>query len=41
MPDWIDVGPADLMDGELRGLEIGEDLMAISIGDSIAIQRIH
>ena len=28
--DWIDVGPADLVEGELRGLEIGERLLLLA-----------
>ena len=30
MADWIDVGPADLSEGELRGLEIGEKLVLLA-----------
>ena len=30
MADWIDVGPSDLMEGELRGLEIGERLVLLA-----------
>ena len=30
MTPWIDVGPADLTEGELRGLEIGERLVLLS-----------
>ncbi len=30
MPNWIDVGPADLQEGELRGLEIGERLVLLT-----------
>jgi len=26
---WIDVGPADLIEGELRGLEVGERLVLL------------
>jgi 3-phenylpropionate/trans-cinnamate dioxygenase ferredoxin subunit len=28
--EWIDVGPADLTEGELRGLEIGERLVLLA-----------
>ena len=28
--EWIDAGPADLMEGELRGLEIGEQLVLLA-----------
>jgi 3-phenylpropionate/trans-cinnamate dioxygenase ferredoxin subunit len=28
--EWIDCGPADLVEGELRGLEIGERLVLLS-----------
>jgi 3-phenylpropionate/trans-cinnamate dioxygenase ferredoxin subunit len=31
--DWIDVGPADLVEGELRGLEIGEKLVLLACQD--------
>jgi 3-phenylpropionate/trans-cinnamate dioxygenase ferredoxin subunit len=27
---WIDVGPADLTEGELRGLEVGERLVLLT-----------
>jgi 3-phenylpropionate/trans-cinnamate dioxygenase ferredoxin subunit len=27
---WIDVGPADLSEGELRGLEVGERLVLLA-----------
>jgi 3-phenylpropionate/trans-cinnamate dioxygenase ferredoxin subunit len=27
---WIDVGPADLVEGELRGLEVGERLVLLA-----------
>ncbi len=30
MPTWIDVGPADLREGELRGLEVGERLVLLT-----------
>jgi 3-phenylpropionate/trans-cinnamate dioxygenase ferredoxin component len=30
MEGWIDVGPADLMEGELRGLEVGERLVLLA-----------
>jgi 3-phenylpropionate/trans-cinnamate dioxygenase ferredoxin subunit len=30
MSDWIDVGPADLASGELRGLEVGERLVLLA-----------
>ena len=30
MSQWIDVGPADLIEGELRGLEIGERLVLLA-----------
>ena len=30
MQDWIDVGPADLIEGELRGLELGERLVLLA-----------
>ncbi|GAC1340263.1 MAG: hypothetical protein NVSMB23_10290 [Myxococcales bacterium] len=30
MSDWIDVGPADLTPGELRGLEVGERLVLLA-----------
>lgn len=30
MSDWIDVGPADLTAGELRGLEVGEQLVLLA-----------
>jgi 3-phenylpropionate/trans-cinnamate dioxygenase ferredoxin subunit len=30
MPTWIDAGPADLQEGELRGLEIGERLVLLA-----------
>ena len=30
MAPWIDVGPADLTEGELRGLEIGERLVLLA-----------
>jgi 3-phenylpropionate/trans-cinnamate dioxygenase ferredoxin subunit len=34
---WIDVGPADLTDGELRGLEIGERLVLLArLGERIS-----
>jgi 3-phenylpropionate/trans-cinnamate dioxygenase ferredoxin subunit len=29
MADWIDVGPADLTEGELRGLVVGERLVLL------------
>jgi len=33
---WIDVGPADLTEGELRGLEVGERLVLLArLGASI------
>jgi len=28
--DWIDLGPADLESGELRGLEVGERLVLLA-----------
>ena len=28
--DWIDLGPADLASGELRGLEVGERLVLLA-----------
>lgn len=31
MPQWIDVGPSDLVDGELRGLEVGEHLVLLAL----------
>src|SRR5207244_6950630 len=30
MQGWIDVGPADLIEGELRGLEVGERLVLLT-----------
>ncbi len=30
MGEWIDIGPADLLEGELRGLEIGERLVLLA-----------
>src|SRR2546422_529112 len=30
MQGWIDVGPADLIEGELRGLEVGERLVLLA-----------
>jgi 3-phenylpropionate/trans-cinnamate dioxygenase ferredoxin subunit len=30
MGEWIDVGPDDLVEGELRGLEVGERLVLLS-----------
>ena len=30
MAEWIDVGPADLLEGELRGLEIGQSLVLLA-----------
>lgn len=30
MRQWIDVGPADLIEGELRGLEVGERLVMLA-----------
>lgn len=30
MSQWIDVGPADLAPGELRGLEVGERLVLLA-----------
>ena len=30
MADWIDVGAADLSEGELRGLEVGERLVLLA-----------
>jgi 3-phenylpropionate/trans-cinnamate dioxygenase ferredoxin subunit len=34
--EWIDVCPADLVEGELRGLEIGERLVLLArLGDRI------
>ena len=30
MAAWIDVGPADLLEGELRGLEIGQSLLLLA-----------
>jgi 3-phenylpropionate/trans-cinnamate dioxygenase ferredoxin subunit len=34
---WIDVGPADLTEGELRGLEVGERLLLLAcIGGKIS-----
>jgi 3-phenylpropionate/trans-cinnamate dioxygenase ferredoxin subunit len=30
MEAWIDVGPADLTEGELRGLEVGERLVLLA-----------
>jgi 3-phenylpropionate/trans-cinnamate dioxygenase ferredoxin subunit len=28
--DWVDVGPSDLIEGELRGLEVGERLVLLA-----------
>ena len=33
MGEWIDVGPADLIEGELRGLEVGERLVLLARQD--------
>jgi len=30
MEGFVDVGPADLMEGELRGLEVGERLVLLA-----------
>jgi 3-phenylpropionate/trans-cinnamate dioxygenase ferredoxin component len=30
VPDWIDVGAADLTEGELRGLEVGQRLLLLA-----------
>jgi 3-phenylpropionate/trans-cinnamate dioxygenase ferredoxin component len=30
MQHWIDVGPADLTEGELRGLEVGQRLVLLA-----------
>ncbi|HUJ25553.1 MAG TPA: Rieske (2Fe-2S) protein [Myxococcales bacterium] len=34
---WVDVGPADLTEGELRGLEVGERLVLLArVGGKVA-----